>query len=217
MADTTNITDLPSDPSVGNQNNNVVMRTNEMTNNAPPQNTMQQPIHNTSNTSYSADMPTPNNVTNAIDNQKMMNEIVSGIQQASAAGSTQLPSRDIPMQTSNIVQDQQIKPDYLPHEETSDYIFNDHMEQNILQSSTKRQNQKDSLEVMYEELQVPIIIGLLYFLLQLPVVKKYFFQFFPALYNSDGNPSLGGYIVHSLVFASLFYIMLKVVKHFSQL
>lgn len=217
MADTTNIMDLPSDPAAGNQSNNIIMTTNEMPNQMPPQNAMQQPINNQTNTTYNAEIPKPNNAMSAVDNQKMMNEIVSGIQQASAAGSTQLPSRDIPMQTSNIIQDQQIKPDFLPQEETKDYIFNDQMEQNILQASSKKQNQKDSLEVMYEELQVPIIIGLLYFLIQLPVVKKYFFKFFPALYNSDGNPSLGGYIVHSIVFASLFYVMLKVVKHFSQL
>ena len=206
MDDTTSLNDLPTNPSIGNPNNNVVMTTTEIPNQQqqPPQQVQQQP-------------PQQVMQMNAIDNQKVMNQVVSGIQQASAAGVTQLASRDIPMETQNLTQDQEIKPDYLPNQDSKDYVFNSQMEDTILQNSQLRQNKKDSLETIYEEMQIPIMIGLLYFVLQLPVVKKYFYKFFPALYSEDGNPSLGGYIIHSFFFASLFYIMLKVIKHFSQL
>tara|TARA_Y100001970_G_C14255267_1_gene874853 strand:+ start:6384 stop:7019 length:636 start_codon:yes stop_codon:yes gene_type:complete len=211
MADTTNLNDLPSNPSMGNANTNVVMTTNEMV--------QQQPIQQTESQQVPQQVPQQQQMApmNALDNQKMMNQVVSGIQQASAAGVTQLASRDIPMETQNLTQDQEIKPNYLPHQDTKDYVFNSQMEDSILQNSQAKQNKQDSLEVMYEEMQIPIMIGLLYFVLQLPAVKKYFYQFFPSLYAEDGNPSLGGYVIHSVLFASLFYIMLKVIKHFSQL
>ena len=199
MSGTTNLNDLPMNPSTGNPATNVVMTTNEIPDPSVTQNNLSQPV------------------VSGIDNQKMMNEVVSGIQQASASGSTNLPPRDIPMETSMLTQDQEIKPDYLPNQNTKDYIFNSQMEENVLLSKQQQQKKYDSLESMYEELQIPIIIGLLYFVLQLPVVKKYFHKFFPSLYYDDGNPSFSGYVIHSVLFAALFYIMLKVIKHFSQL
>ena len=54
--------------------------------------------------------------------QNTINSLISGIQQASASGLTTLPSRDIPQMTSQITQDQQIKPNYIPQVNNNDYI-----------------------------------------------------------------------------------------------
>ncbi len=146
---------------------------------------------------------------NSISNQKIMNEVVTGIQQASMSGSTGLPSRDIPMNTQPITQDQEIKPNFIPEVSNEDYIKNYETEQQYINNNMVYNNRKDSLEFLFEELQIPIIIGLLFFLMQLPVVKNNLMKVVPALYSNDGNPKLSGYVVNSILFSMLFYIVFK--------
>ena len=85
METTTSINDLPSDPSVGTSNNVVLQTTENKQVSFHEQNTYE--INETTNNM------------NSISNQKIMNEVVTGIQQASMSGSTGLPSRDISMYT----------------------------------------------------------------------------------------------------------------------
>ena len=195
METTTSINDLPSDPSVGTSNN-VVLQTTEN----------KQVSFNEQNTSEINE--TTNNM-NSISNQKIMNEVVTGIQQASMSGSTGLPSRDIPMNTQPITQDQEIKPNFIPEVNNEDYIKNYETEQQYINNNMVYNNRKDSLEFLFEELQIPIIIGLLFFLMQLPVVKNNLMKIVPALYSNDGNPKLSGYVVNSILFSMLFYIVFK--------
>ena len=51
--------------------------------------------------------------------QKKMNAIVSGIQQAAVAGATTLPSRDIPMNQNRVHMDNQADPNYVPKQENT--------------------------------------------------------------------------------------------------
>ena len=108
---------------------------------------------------------------NEIEEQKVMNELVSGIQQASASGGLGLPSRDIPTNTVHFA-DEQVQANYVPQKEQEDYIQNNDTEQEILARRMKNQNSRDSLEILYDEFQIPIIICLLYFIFQLPIVKS---------------------------------------------
>ena len=142
-----------------------------------------------------------------------MNEFVSGIQQASASGATSLPSRDIPQNTVHF-SDEETKPNFVPRtEQQSDYIQNTDTEQEILARRMNKQNSRDSLEILYDEFQIPIIIGLLYFIFQLPVVKAKFLSILPSLYNTDGNPNLTGYILNSLFFGVSYYVISKSLNH----
>ena len=173
MSDTTNLADLPMDPiSGGGDGQNVVLQTTDR------------------NTTYNPNiaLPQSNNGQNAINEQKVMNELVSGIQQAVASGATGLPSRDIPTNTVHFA-DEQIKPNYVPQKEQHDYIQNTDTEQEILARRMRNQNSRDSLEILYDEFQIPIIIGLLYFIFQLPIVRSKVLAMLPALFNKDGNPN----------------------------
>ena len=191
MSDSTNLADLPSDPTIQqnissmNNTENIVLETNDVQNNNPE-----------------------------LAQQKIMNEFVSGIQQASASGATSLPSRDIPKKTVQF-NDEQTQPNYVPQpnpKEEYDYIQNNSSEDEILY---RRQNQsKDSLEVLYEEFQIPIIIGLLFFIFQLPVVKSRYLSLLPSLHNSDGNPKLTGFVINSFFFAICFYVIHKSFVYF---
>jgi len=195
MSDTTNLDDLPTDPTAGSQNNgNVVLQTTEKTN------------------QYNPMVETPQTEMNKIDEQKTMNEFISGIQQASASGATNLPSRDIPQNTVHFA-DEQIQPNFVPEKEQPDYIQNNDSEQEILARRMKSQNSRDSLELLYDEFQIPIIIGLLFFIFQLPVVKSKLLSALPSLYNMDGNPNLTGYILTSIFFGICYYTISKSLVH----
>lgn len=200
MTDTTNLDDLPTDPLAGGKSENVVLQTTE------------KPTQYSPNVEISS----TNTEMNKIDEQKMMNEFVTGIQQASASGATNLPSRDIPQNTVHFA-DEQVKPNFVPSKEQADYIQNNDTEQEILARRMKNQNSKDSLEILYDEFQIPIIIGLLFFIFQLPVVKSKFLTIFPSLHNKDGNPNLTGFILTSLFFGVCYYVISKSLVHFQSL
>ena len=98
--------------------------------------------------------------------QNTINQIVSGLQQASTTGITQLHSRDIPMTTNSITQDPNIQPNYIPpvHHKNEDYI-NDYEETSeIINSYNKNKNIQNSLDDVYSEIQTPMLLAILYFL-----------------------------------------------------
>lgn len=148
-------------------------------------------------------------------NQQNLNQFVTGIQQASAAGMTGLPSRDIPQNQEALTRDQQMKPNYVPKPEITDYIREQQNNEEIIREYARRQQKTDSLDDMYNELQIPILIAVLYFTFQLPVVRKNLFKFLPSLFSKDGNPNLSGYILNSVVFAALYFGLTKGMKYFA--
>jgi hypothetical protein len=148
--------------------------------------------------------------------QQNMNQFVSGLQQASQAGLTMLPSRDIPQTQAHLTQDQQMQPNYIPQEQqNTDYITEHQSNEDIIRKHAQREQQVNSLDNFYNNLQTPILIAILYFLFQLPVVRKNIFKFAPSLFSKDGNPNLMGYATNSAIFAALYYALTKGVHYFS--
>lgn len=148
-------------------------------------------------------------------NQQNLNQFVTGIQQASAAGMTGLPARDIPQNQEALTRDHQMKPNYIPSNENVDYIREQQNNEDIIREYARRQQKTDSLDNMYNELQIPILIAVLYFSFQLPIVRKNLFKFLPSLFSKDGNPNLSGYIANSLIFACLYFGLTKGINYFS--
>ena len=149
--------------------------------------------------------------------QQSYNQLVSGIQQASASGALGLPSRDIPQATNHILQDEQIKPNYVPQESSIDYIANHDTTQDIIRNNRNEQDTMDSLERLYQEFQMPILIAIMYFMYQLPAVRTYLHKVIPKLFNKDGNPNLYGYVFNSVFFGMIYYFILKLIKHFTEM
>jgi hypothetical protein len=195
MTDTTNINELPSDPYVSE--NKVVMEQKEM---PEYENILKE--NNNSN----------NNVPSAAENQKIMNELVSGIQQASASGATQLPSRDIPMNTNNITQDPSIQPNYVAQNPNDDYINQESSPEDYLINNQKKSNKLSSIESIMEDLQTPFLLGILYFIFQLPFIKKLVFKHIPLLCHKDSNLNLGGYLFFSVLFAITYFSITHIIK-----
>lgn len=195
MSDSTSILDLPTDPvGGGNVSNNISMSASE---NISIPNQM-QPAGGLS-----------------LD-QTTISQIVNGLQQASLAGTTQLPSRDIPMTTTGHSNDPQVQPNYVPQPPTnSDYIKNFEQTSDMIDDYNRDTRQQNSLDDMYNEIQIPLLLAVLYFLFQLPFFRKFLYYYFPILFSNDGNFNINGFVFSSALFGLLFYTLNKVTNHFA--
>lgn len=135
--------------------------------------------------------------------QNTISQIVNGLQQASMVGATSLPSRDIPM---NQEQDAQSRPNYVPQptqkyieEEPNDYEY----------PYKQQQQQQQTADVIYDEIHMPLLIAILYFLFQLPVFKNKVFCFFPYLCHTDGNYNINGLFCSCALFGGVYYVLNK--------
>jgi len=194
---TTSINDLPTDPTAGGSvGGNVNLAVNEVNNGQMGQ--QQQPQKNNSQLSL---------------DQVTISQIVNGLQQASLAGATTLPSRDIPQNTEQLTNDAQIQPNYVPPPQTSDYI---NESDNDIDNYYKNEQNQNSLDAIYDELQAPLLLAVLYFLFQLPFFKKNVFKYLPFLCHSDGNYNFNGLIFTCGLFGFIYYSLSKTVKQFSK-
>jgi len=145
------------------------------------------------------------------------NELISQLQQASSRGATGLPSRDIPSNPSQVNNDVEIKANYVPPPPThEDYINNMQTQEHLIHENNRKQNSIDSLELIYGEFQLPLLVCILYFLFQLPFFKKNIKKIIPSLFGEDGNPNLYGYFFNSSLFAIIFYILLQLINRLNE-
>jgi hypothetical protein len=182
---TTNIFDLPQ----SNQNiqfsvtDNIAGQDTKM--NAMPQNTM-------------------NPIQQALD-QTTLNQLVSGIQQASVTGATQLPSRDIPIHKSQQL-DNQVQQEYIPPPNNTNFVEEEEYEENNFRKN-KRTNYLYMFENTQYELQMAILLSIFYFLLQLPYIKKLLLTYIPTLFFKDGNMNIYGNLFLSILFGLVYYAL----------
>jgi hypothetical protein len=203
MSDSTNILDLPTDPVAGGSiSNNVSISAQEI-------HTQQQQSQPGMTQSVGASGMTLDQTT--------ITQIVNGLQQASMTGATQLPSRDIPMTTNSLSSDPQIMPNYVPppHPQHTDYIKNYEQSSDMVNDYNKKNQMNSSLDEMYNEIQMPLLVAVLFFLFQLPFFKKFLYSYLPVLFSNDGNYNINGYLFTSLLFGLIFHFLLKMTGMFS--
>ena len=182
--------------------NNVVLTKNEVVAETTSQlaNPMMQQI------------PTKAPEQNQLENQNNYNEMINQLQKATMAGATGLPSRDIPINPTAVNNDTQIKPNFIPEPQNTDYITNSQTPEDLISQNNKKLYSLDSLDVFYNEFQLPLLVSILYFLFQLPIFRKTLKKTLPSLFGNDANPNFYGYLFNSALFASLFYILVKLVN-----
>lgn len=146
-----------------------------------------------------------------IDYSSQLNTV---LKDAAESGATVLPSRDIPQNTLPIQHDETTKPNFVPNK-SNDYIGDILDREQIIHDNTKKQNQSDNLDYIYQQIQLPLLVALIYFLFQLPSVRKHLLTFLPSLFNKDGNPTLYGYVFNSIMFGSLYCLLTKGITYFS--
>jgi hypothetical protein len=198
MTDTTSIMDLPTDPAAGGGNMNL----HAMEQRAQPIQGQQQ---------------SPTQAPSGMLDQGTITQLVNGLQQATVAGATQLQSRDIPMNTTMHSNDAQIQPNYVPQptQGNQDYIRDYETGNNMVNKYNSQQKINDSLEDMYNEIQTPLLLSVLYFLFQLPFFRRILSTYFPILFANDGNYNLNGYLFCSILFGLLFHLLNKLTVFFN--
>ena len=146
--------------------------------------------------------------------QITINQIINGLQQASSTGVTNLPSRDIPMGTSSITQDSHIQPNFIPPGSNENYIDEEY--EDVVYDYNKSVRNEDSLDSLYNEIQIPLLLIILFIVFQLPIFKMTLFKYLPFLFNKDGNSNLRGLIFTSILYGVIYYIISKIITQFSQ-
>jgi hypothetical protein len=206
MNDATSILDLPTDPVGGGSMSNNIRITaqdgSKLTNTQSP------------NTDSIKEQQINSNM--SLD-QNTINQIVSSLQQASITGATQLQSRDIPMITTGLSNDPQIIPNYIPTHSSNntDYIKNYTNNNEIIHNYNKQTNMNNSLNDIYNEIQTPVLLAVLYFLFQLPFFKNFLYKYLPLLFSNDGNYNIKGFLFISALFGLLFHFLMKLTEYFS--
>jgi hypothetical protein len=145
--------------------------------------------------------------------QSTISQIVNGLQQASLAGATSLPSRDIPLNTEQLTQDMQVQPNYIPTPTSRDYIVESDED---ISNYYRNEQVQNSLDSIYDEIQGPLLLAVLYFIFQLPIFKKSLFKYLPFLCHTDGNYNINGLLFTGSLFGFIYYSLSKTVKHFSR-
>ena len=196
-------TSIDSLPNENKGTNNVVLKVKESN----------QVISQTSNAPIAT--PAPAAAPNTLS-QESINEIVRGIQTASQNNLTALPSRDIPMDTQHITNDNTVRPNYVP-ETTNDYIQEENDLQSLLAKNKNKEEHRDRLDHLYDELQTPLFAMLLFFLFQLPFVDKLMVKYIPSAFAKDGNANLSGYILKTVLYGLFFYSLSKTTKFISEI
>lgn len=132
-----------------------------------------------------------------------------------------LPSRDIPTNTIQYSNDSGVQPNYIPkHDVERDYV-KDHYDttEKNLKEYEQKQRQYNHWDSIFNDIQVPIFIAILFFFFQLPIVNTMIFKKFAflSLHHDDGNFNMMGLIFKSCLFGSLYYSVYKTTTFISEL
>lgn len=177
-SDTTNISDLPNNTQINQQI--PVQQQSNITMSVSPQ---QQQASQQQNQQY----------------QQQMNQMVNGLQQASMQGLTELQTRDIPITTEQVTQDQQVQPNYIPPSVKEQYI--------PPQEDVKPPPPPNDME----QYKLPLMAGIIFLIFQMPVLKQTLQKNVKQLFKEDGNFNEYGMIVFSGLFAGAFYSSIKMI------
>ena len=145
--------------------------------------------------------------------QDFMKQVESDVE--ATKGQLRLPERDIPRENTHLTQDNQTKPNYIP-EGPDDYIKKYQTNEVVKEVNKKKEESAKNMDFLYEELQTPLIISLLFFLFQLPVVHKTLIKNIPKLFKNDGNLNTQGYLFNSLLFGSSYYLLIKGINYIAE-
>lgn len=209
MNGTTSISALPNDATQNKVVLNVTEEPLKPSLQGPPPMAVQQ--NNTLLPTVKAPAPTQAPMQQmSVDNA---NAITNALSNTMPTG---MPNRDIQMDTQQ-QQDPHMNPNYIPETEMDDYIENDDTLYNMMNQGKIDENEQDRLDQIYEELQIPLMVMVLYFLFQMPFVKKHLQRLLPSLFTKDEHPTFGGYLLKTALFGGTFYGIIKATKYLSEM
>tara|TARA_B110000967_G_C18882029_1_gene561626 strand:- start:147 stop:812 length:666 start_codon:yes stop_codon:yes gene_type:complete len=120
-----------------------------------------------------------------------------------------LPSRDIPQDTTRYSNDEEIQPNYIPKPRKKvDFVSEeDIITERNLREYEDNKRKENKLDILLSDIQIPILVSILYFIFQLPVINTLVLKNFSflSIYNLDGNFNLTGLLLKSGLFGSMYY------------
>jgi hypothetical protein len=131
-----------------------------------------------------------------------------------------LPSRDIPIQTNNYTNDEQVQPNYIPKPKLSEDFLEDYEKKfdERLRKHEEKKYRENRMDDILTEFQTPLLIVVLFFLFQLPMINRMIFKKFSflSIYSEDGNFNFYGLLFKSILFGSIYYLTQKILKFISE-
>ena len=91
-----------------------------------------------------------------------------------------------------------------------DYIGNYISPQQVAAAGMKAQQNESIVNNLFEEFKFPLIICVLYYIFQMPVLRVNLLKLFPDFLKVDGNLNTYGVVLHSLFFGVFYYLFVKV-------
>lgn len=120
---------------------------------------------------------------------------------------------------SDHMMDEQIIANHIPKPKlTTDYLRD--YEDKFTKMSAEHQKTKHQellITSVYDELQIPILIGLMFFLFQMPIVNSLMYKYlaFMKLYGEDGNLNLYGLVFKSTLFGLFYFLFIRITTYLS--
>ena len=127
-----------------------------------------------------------------------------------------LPSRDIPQNTLQYMDDQ-TRANYIPPSRGQNRDFLELGEPKIKDHRRKKYRTK-IFEDFLEESQTPLLLAVLFFLFSVPfftdTFQKYTLLYLPGLFNSEGFLNMYGLAFKALLFGGVYYGLTKAMDYF---
>ena len=153
-------------------------------------------------------MPLPQPKYQSPPQQTMMECIPDPMTELHSMPHVRLPSRDIPMDQLHFQQDEEIQPNYIPKPKlTKDYVREyEEAAEKSAQKYEKTKRQTEQIEDAMMDFQLPILVAVLFFLFQIPVVHNMMYRYLSSIpiFHSDGNLNFYGILFKSAMFGSAF-------------
>jgi hypothetical protein len=132
-----------------------------------------------------------------------------------------LPSRDLVQDTTSYIQDDNIRANYVPRSNiNSDYVKDSEnaTEKNAREYQQNKQHQ-NRLDQLLNEFQIPIVISILFFVFQMPLINTMIFKRFAflSIYNDDGNYNFNGFVFKSIIFGAAYYLIMKATNYLTEI
>ena len=124
-----------------------------------------------------------------------------------------LPSRDIPSNTAEYIQDEEVLVNYIEEPKSMTDYIQDYKEEESerIREYNREKNIKITSEKFVSDFQEVFFVGLLYFLFQMPITTILLRKYFNILgfFGIDGNLTLRGIAFKSVAFSSVYFMVFQ--------
>jgi hypothetical protein len=138
-----------------------------------------------------------------------------------------LPSRDIPKNTIDYTNDQEVQPNYIPppisqttKKLTSDYIKEyEENEEEIIKKHEEEKSRGEVAEDLFSQLQLPILAAVMFFIFNMSFISNlaYKYLYFLPLFRTDGTLNIYGMMMKSSLFGSTLFSLTKIINFLTYL